>query len=240
MAQDTSIQFGQDPPLFSKPPGWVPPAAAQRPQDTFQAHNPIHRCFSSPCQFLTRLQCPVVAYGAESPYPPDVKALAEAWACVTEGLGMSKSTDMLATGCLCRFLCKSCHGLPTVPQLHWNMSILLILLLSLPCSPANAHTALQPGSIWGGAVAAQGGGRPTQQSPPHTPPPAAAQPENLEVLHLQQGWALCLELCAIASCRKSVARITSLLRALMGICQGGWPQPCGDRRISRQLRDALC
>ena len=40
MAQDTSIQFGQDPPLFSKPPGWKPPAAAQRPQDTFQAHNP--------------------------------------------------------------------------------------------------------------------------------------------------------------------------------------------------------
>ena len=51
MSQDTSIQFGQDPPLFSKPPNWVPPAAHTPPHsrpssaqvdDTFQAHNPIH------------------------------------------------------------------------------------------------------------------------------------------------------------------------------------------------------
>ena len=53
MAQDTSIQFGQDPPLFSKPPNWVPPAVHTPPHsrpssaqadDTFQAHNPIHGC----------------------------------------------------------------------------------------------------------------------------------------------------------------------------------------------------
>ena len=69
MAQDTSIQFGQDPPLFSKPPGWKPPAAAQRPQDTFQAHNPIHRCLSSPCQILTMLQSSVVAPGQSCPLP---------------------------------------------------------------------------------------------------------------------------------------------------------------------------
>ena len=69
MAQDTSIQFGQDPPLFSKPPGWKPPAAAQRPQDTFQAHNPIHRCLSSPCQILTKLQSSVVAPGQSCPLP---------------------------------------------------------------------------------------------------------------------------------------------------------------------------
>ena len=69
MAQDTSIQFGQDPPLFSKPPGWKPPAAAQRPQDTFQAHNPIHRCLSSPCQILTKLQSSVVAPGQSWPLP---------------------------------------------------------------------------------------------------------------------------------------------------------------------------
>lgn len=29
MCNDVSIQFGQDPPLFSKPPGWVPPAPTQ-------------------------------------------------------------------------------------------------------------------------------------------------------------------------------------------------------------------
>ncbi|EIE25211.1 tumor susceptibility protein [Coccomyxa subellipsoidea C-169] len=46
MAQDTSMQFGHDPPLFSKPPNWAPPAqpssTSQHP-DTFLAHNPIHR-----------------------------------------------------------------------------------------------------------------------------------------------------------------------------------------------------
>ncbi|BDA41500.1 Tumor susceptibility gene 101 protein [Coccomyxa sp. Obi] len=49
MAQDTSMQFGQDPPLFSKPPNYFPPAqppTAQHP-DTFLAHNPIHRPSSS-------------------------------------------------------------------------------------------------------------------------------------------------------------------------------------------------
>lgn len=48
MAQDTSMQFGQDPPLFSKPPNWPPPAQPPTPQhsDTFLAHNPIHRCVS--------------------------------------------------------------------------------------------------------------------------------------------------------------------------------------------------
>ncbi len=48
MAQDTSMQFGQDPPLFSKPPNWPPPAQPPTPQhpDTFLAHNPIHRCAS--------------------------------------------------------------------------------------------------------------------------------------------------------------------------------------------------
>ena len=60
----------------------------------------------------------------------------------------------------------------------------MLNLTRMPRSPGNAHAAAQPGSIWGGAVAALGGGRPTQQSPPHTPPPAAAKPENLEVLPL--------------------------------------------------------
>lgn len=31
---DISIQFGQDPPLFSKPPGWVPPAPAEHHQSS--------------------------------------------------------------------------------------------------------------------------------------------------------------------------------------------------------------
>ena len=49
MSHDMSIQFGQEVPLYSKPPNWPasPPPAAQpfaRPQSTFQAHNPIHGC----------------------------------------------------------------------------------------------------------------------------------------------------------------------------------------------------
>lgn len=67
MCNDISIQFGQDPPLFSKPSGWVPPAPPQRQQSphqqpspaqtssahqpaqsplhhTFQAENPMNRC----------------------------------------------------------------------------------------------------------------------------------------------------------------------------------------------------
>lgn len=59
MAHDTSIQFGQDPPLFSKPPGWTsspPPQQPHRPSpaqhpppphlgayDTFHAENPMRR-----------------------------------------------------------------------------------------------------------------------------------------------------------------------------------------------------
>ncbi|KAK9828078.1 hypothetical protein WJX81_000655 [Elliptochloris bilobata] len=47
MSHDMSIQFGQEVPLYSKPPNWsasLPPAAQTypRPQSTFQAHNPIH------------------------------------------------------------------------------------------------------------------------------------------------------------------------------------------------------
>ena len=47
MSHDMSIQFGQEVPLYSKPPNWTPsPPAAQppyaRPPSTFQAHNPIH------------------------------------------------------------------------------------------------------------------------------------------------------------------------------------------------------
>lgn len=50
MSHDMSIQFGQEVPLYSKPPNWPaspPPAApayARPPQGTFQAHNPIHGC----------------------------------------------------------------------------------------------------------------------------------------------------------------------------------------------------
>jgi hypothetical protein len=69
MCNDVSIQFGQDPPLFSKPPGWVPPGPTQSHQQspqrpvqqpsraqspanqqaeqhhhTFQAENPMIRC----------------------------------------------------------------------------------------------------------------------------------------------------------------------------------------------------
>lgn len=74
MCNDVSIQFGQDPPLFSKPPGWVPPAPTQSqhslqkpPQQpsrtqspakqqaephhhTFQAENPMYpRLVSQTC-----------------------------------------------------------------------------------------------------------------------------------------------------------------------------------------------
>ena len=52
MSHDMSIQFGQEVPLYSKPPNWPassPPAAQPfaRPQSTFQAHNPIHGCAMS-------------------------------------------------------------------------------------------------------------------------------------------------------------------------------------------------
>ncbi|KAK9861601.1 hypothetical protein WJX84_010622 [Apatococcus fuscideae] len=63
MAHDTSIQFGQDPPLFSKPPGWTsspPPQQPPRPSptqhpppphmgayDTFHAENPMRSPNSS-------------------------------------------------------------------------------------------------------------------------------------------------------------------------------------------------
>lgn len=76
MCNDVSIQFGQDPPLFSKPPGWVPPAPVQNQQSpqrppqqpsraqspanqhaeahhhTFQAENPMIRYCKSlkPCK----------------------------------------------------------------------------------------------------------------------------------------------------------------------------------------------
>lgn len=36
MCNDVSIQFGQDPPLFSKPPGWVPPGPTQSHQQSPQ------------------------------------------------------------------------------------------------------------------------------------------------------------------------------------------------------------
>eukprot|EP00803_Ostreobium_quekettii_P002109 evm.model.scf_1113EXC.1 EVM.evm.TU.scf_1113EXC.1 scf_1113EXC:1500-6638(+) len=50
MAYDMSITFGQEPPLFSKPPGWTPPPQSmsrlpgqgmQHPPGTFQAANPV-------------------------------------------------------------------------------------------------------------------------------------------------------------------------------------------------------
>ena len=109
-------------------------------------------------------------------------------------------------GCLHRSLRESsrCDSSPAMLQLRSDV----VFLLNLPPmhrSPGNTHAAAQPGSIWGGAVAALGGGRPAQQSPPHTPPPAAAQPENLEVLHPRQDWAVCLSLGAIMSRRASVA-----------------------------------
>ena len=51
MCNDVSIQFGQDPPLFSKPPGWVPPSRSHSPGNmhadphhhTFLAENPMNR-----------------------------------------------------------------------------------------------------------------------------------------------------------------------------------------------------
>ena len=36
MCNDVSIQFGQDPPLFSNPPGWVPPAPMKNHQQSPQ------------------------------------------------------------------------------------------------------------------------------------------------------------------------------------------------------------
>jgi hypothetical protein len=50
MSHDMSIQFGQEVPLYSKPPNWpaspppAQPAYTRPPQGTFQAHNPIHGC----------------------------------------------------------------------------------------------------------------------------------------------------------------------------------------------------
>ena len=49
MCNDVSIQFGQDPPLFSKPPGWVPPGPAQSHQQSPQR----------PVQQPSRAQSPV-------------------------------------------------------------------------------------------------------------------------------------------------------------------------------------
>lgn len=49
MCNDVSIQFGQDPPLFSKPPGWVPPGPAQSHQQSPQR----------PVQQPSRAQAPV-------------------------------------------------------------------------------------------------------------------------------------------------------------------------------------
>lgn len=74
MAHDTSIQFGEAPPLFAKPPDWVePPAAATQPlhghhnshgsgrdtlepqqEDVFQ-QNPMIRWLNSCSVRVTRL-----------------------------------------------------------------------------------------------------------------------------------------------------------------------------------------
>ena len=49
MCNDVSIQFGQDPPLFSKPPGWVPPAPPQHHQSPQRPHQQPSRA-QSPAQ----------------------------------------------------------------------------------------------------------------------------------------------------------------------------------------------
>ena len=50
MCNDISIQFGQDPPLFSKPPGWVPPAPPQHQQSSHQQTLPAQASTHRPAQ----------------------------------------------------------------------------------------------------------------------------------------------------------------------------------------------
>lgn len=71
MCNDVSIQFGQDPPLFSKPPGWVPPAPMQNhqqspqrpPQQPSRAQSPANQ-HTDPHHHTFQAENPMIRYPA--------------------------------------------------------------------------------------------------------------------------------------------------------------------------------
>ena len=69
MCSDVSIQFGQDPPLFSKPPGWVPPAPPQHQQSPQRSHpqsstaqSPSHQPAHSPHHHTFQAENPMIRW----------------------------------------------------------------------------------------------------------------------------------------------------------------------------------
>lgn len=65
MCNDISIQFGQDPPLFSKPPGWVAPQHQQPShQQTSPAQASTHRPSPSPSHHTFQAENPMNRYVA--------------------------------------------------------------------------------------------------------------------------------------------------------------------------------